>query len=288
MQFSITEPALSPEQIGTVMSIVYNAMKVYAPLFLNFAKALFPILFALELAKEALNIAQGKEHNLVKVLLTFFMVTLLLASFQGSGGVTYEGNRFNLRFGQQFFNIPYSAITEFYKVSDAQVKEVKEYRDMITKGQGGVLKHIVDFASFLAKGNPINILSVILYYISNLLGLAVFISVFVSYGLLIFIGPIAVLTLMNSDLSFIFRSWIKGVLAHVVIFMVICLAMHTNMAFQVTAIKMAHGETNLGFWKSTKVTMYMAALAFGNFIAALKIGPILFKFGDGKSMIGKS
>jgi hypothetical protein len=173
-------------------------------------------------------------------------------------------------------------------VSDAQVNEVKEYRDMITKGQGGVLKHIVDFASFMAKGNPINILSVILYYISNLLGLAVFISAFVSYGLLLFIGPIAVLTLMNSDLSFIFKSWVKGVLAHVVIFIVICLAMHTNMAFQVTAIKMAHGETNLGFWKSTKVTMYMAALSFGNFIAALKIGPILFKMGDGKSMIGKS
>jgi hypothetical protein len=91
MQFSITEPALSPEQIGTVMHIVYQAMKGYAPLFLDFAKALFPILFALELAKEALNIAQGKEHNLVKVFLTFLWLPFCWHLFKVEEGLHTKG-----------------------------------------------------------------------------------------------------------------------------------------------------------------------------------------------------
>jgi len=288
MQVSITEPALSPDAIYYFLRFIRQAIAPSANVFVDLGLIFFPILFSLELAREALNIAQGKENQIFKLFLKFFTISIMLAAFAPNGGtLTFGGARFSLGLRDNFLKIPFSAINTFYKVSDAKVEEVKQYREMLTKDQGGIFKTAYSLATLFAKLNPINVLAALFYYISNLLGLAVFLSAYVAYSLILMVGPLAVMCLINEELSFIFRMWIKGILAYVVIFIIICLALDANMHFQVSAIKMAHGETGLGFWKSTKVTLYMAVLSFGNFLAAMKIGPILFKTGDGKSIIGK-
>lgn len=288
MQFSITEPVLSPEAIHFFLRFIRDAILPSANIFMDFALAFFPILFALELAKEALNIAQGRDNNLAKLFIKFFTITILLAAFSPNGGTsTFGGGSFALGLRDGFLRIPFSAVDTFYKVSDAKVDEVKAYRKMLTKDQSGIIKTAFSLATLFAKINPINILAAIAYFISNLVGLAVFMSAYVAYSLVLIVGPLAVMCLISDELGFIFTAWVKSILAYVVIFIVICLALDANMQFQVSAIKMAHGETGLGFWKSTKVTLYMAVLSFGNFLAAMKIGPILFKIGDGQTLLGK-
>lgn len=289
MQFSIVEPVMSPEHIKMLMAYVNNAISLSDSMavFRDMAFLFFPILFSLELAKEALHIAQGKESRLFPVLVKFFTVSILLASFNPGGTATYGGGRFQLGKSGPFMLIPFHAIDTFYQVSDAKVEEVKRYREAITKDQGGIFKAVYSLATLFAKLNPVNILASIAYYISNIIGVAVFLSAFVSYAFLLLVGPLAVMCLISEELAFLFRSWVKGVLAYVVVFIVICLALDANMSFQVSAIQMAHGEVGLGFWKTTKVTLYMAVLSLGNFFAALKLGPILFRIGDGKSLLGK-
>ncbi len=272
-----------------MMAYINNAVGISNSMgiFRDLAFLFFPILIALEMAREALNIAQGKDSRIFMMLIKVFTVTILLASFNQGGTKTFGGGNFQLGKSGPFMMIPFHAIDTFYQVSDAKVAEVKRYREAITKDQGGIFKAVYSLATLFAKLNPINIMAAIAYYISNMIGAAVFLSAFVSYTFLLLVGPLAVMCLMNEELSFIFRSWIKGVLAYVVVFIIICLALDANMSFQVSAIQLAHGEVGLGFWRSTKVTLYMAFLSLGNFFAALKIGPILFRIGDGKSLLGK-
>lgn len=270
MQFSFSDLLLSQSQISHVMTWVRQALAPHTGIFLDIARVFFPVVVALEFAKEALNIAQGKEHNLPMKLAKFGMVGLLIVSF--SGTANYNGTSFNLKVGSNLNLIPLTALNTFYKVTEENVQTVKAYREMITKDESWLLKAGISVAELFAKLNPVNLFAKIAYYVSNLIGVTVFLSAFVSFIFIVMLGPIAAITLLSDELKFVFIKWVKAIVMYSIIFVFIALAFDANMAFQVKAIHMAWGETSVGFWETTKATLYMAVLSIGNFYAAVKLG----------------
>lgn len=270
MQFSFSDLLLSQSQINQVMLYVRQALMPHTGIFLDIARVFFPVIVALEFAKEALNIAQGKEHDLLWKLAKFGMVGLLIVSF--SGTAHYNDTSFNLKMGSNLYKIPLEATATFYKVTEENVQTVKAYREMITKDESWLIKSGISVAELFAKLNPVNLFAKILYYVSNLIGVVVFLSAYVSFYFIVMLGPIAAITLLSDDLKFVFTKWVKAIVMYSIIFIFIALAFDANMAFQVKAIKMAWGETSVGFWETTKATLYMAVLSIGNFYAAVKLG----------------
>ncbi len=280
MQFSLSEPILSPSQITHVMLWVHQALIPHAKIFANIARVFFPVIVALEFAKEALNIVQGKQIELVGKMIKYGMVGLLVTSF--SGTANYNGTSFNFQVQANLYKIPLEALGTFYKVSAENVKEVKEYREMLVKDESWLLKAGISVAELFAKLNPVNLFTKLLYFISNMLGMVVFLSAFVSFYFIVILGPMAAITLLSDELKFVFVTWVKSIISYSLVFVFIALALDANMSFQVKAIHMAWGETSVGFWETTKATLYMSVLSIGNFYAAVKLGPMIFKAGGSK------
>lgn len=211
--------------IKNLTDVIWNAALPYFSQFHNLGIAIFSVLFGLELAKEALNLATGRGFNLDKKLLTYALVGLLIVGYiQIATGFKVVA--------QQIITSSESVSDEYW---DTRVQVVTNNYELMDSDSwlANWWKGIVATTSRIFSGNTIIIgLVNLLQLISIMIFDVLIICYFIAFVMVLSLGQFFLVFLISEDFKSMAHTWISNVISYYIVFPLFVMGLKIATAIQ--------------------------------------------------------
>jgi hypothetical protein len=259
------EGFVNVEMIETASATINTISLGWIDMFMSLAQIIFFVILALELMKEALNIAQGKEHNLVGKLLRYGMVGVLIGLAPG--------------IMKAFQKIPLDTLDliEFDRAAaEEQFKALmRMYQEKSFLGQ--LWSSAKDFMV-----SPLTLLSQLMYYVASIITTMTYVIYVFIFNVVLALAPVAFPFLLSDDLKEIFLNWITNVLSYTLTFPLLALGINIVVTLQLELVNIKQdGDGNLNFFQIAIMGLTVAMSATGIIFAAAKTAKNLTGSGGG-------
>lgn len=260
-----TDSFVNEEVIQMVVDTISKSSAGWMEMFTELGLIIFTVIAALEFMKEALNIAQGKEHNLAGKLIRYAMVGVLVATASS----LVKG----------FKEIPLDTL-DFMDYNRAKAEELGKQIVRIQQDQT-ILEGMWSTTKNILMG-PIYLLGQLFYFIASVVTTMVYAAYSFMFNVVLSLAPIAFPFLLSDDLKEIFTSWITNVISYSITFPLIAIGINIIMHVQGELLYqkvMAAGDLN--FIQIAVMSLIVSMTAFGVIMAAAKTAKHLTGAGGG-------
>jgi len=259
------ESFINEDLIEMAVSSINSTASNWMTMFMELAMIIFSVIAALELMREALNIAQGKEHNLVGKLIRYAMVGVLISA----APVLVKG----------FKQIPITTLT-FMDYNRAKAEELGREIVRIYQDQN-ILEGLWSATKNLLMG-PLYLLGQLFYFIASVMTTMIYVSYCFIFNVILALAPIAFPFLLSDDLKELFINWITNVISYSITFPLIAIGINIIMEVQ---LKLMYtevvGVSELNFLQIAIMSLVISMSAIGIIMAAVKTAKHLTGAGGG-------
>lgn len=248
---------------------INNTGAGWIDMFQELAAVIFSVIVALELAREALNIAQGKEHNLF----------LKLVKYAAIG--TVVGLMPNI--ASAFQKIPLTTISLF-DFNKAEAEKAAKMLYGAYQDQGIIDTLFSGVKDILTL--PLTIISMILYFVASVTTTITYVCYVFMFNLTLAMGPVAFAFLMSDDLKDVFTSWVTHIISYSITFPLIAIGVTVVEKLQIEYTEMKFGtigynSSNYNFMEVAVTGLMFSMMALGIIKAATKAATVLTGAGGG-------
>ncbi len=256
---------INEDVIKMTISAINSTSTNWMDMFMGLGQIIFWVIASLEFMREALNIAEGKEHNLVGKLIRYAMVGVLITT----APMLVKG----------FKEIPISSLGLMeYKRAEAQelgMKLVQMQQDQ------GILTKLWSGAKDIITA-PLYALGQICYFFASVTITVIYASYCFLFFVILALAPIAFPFLLSDDLKEIFVNWVSNVISYSITFPLlgIGISLIMNIQYELMFNKvMAVGELN--FMEIAVMSLIVSMSSIGIILAAVKAAKHLTGAGGG-------
>lgn len=259
------ESFVNEDVITMAVNSINTTSANWLSMFMQLAMIIFTVIAALEFMKEALKIAQGKEHNLIGKLIRYAMVGVLIIA----APTLVKG----------FKQIPITTL-DFMEFNRAKAEELGREIIRIQQDQN-ILESIWSATKNLLMG-PIYLLGQLFYFIASVMTTMIYVSYAFIFNVILALAPIAFPFLLSDDLKELFVSWITNVLSYSITFPLIAIGINIIMEVQ---LKLMYteivGVKKLNFMQIAIMSLIVSISSMGIIMAAVKTAKHLTGSGGG-------
>ena len=211
--------------IKNLTDVIWNAALPYFSQFHNLGIAIFSVLFGLELAKEALNLATGRGFDLDKKLLTYALVGVLIVGYmQIATGFKVVAQQIIISsesVSDEYWDARVQIVTNNYEVMDSD-----SWLSNWLKGMWASTKKIL-------SGNTIIIgLVHLLQLISIMIFDILIICYYIAFVMVLSLGQFFLVFLISEDFKSMAHTWISNVISYYIVFPLFVMGMKIATAIQ--------------------------------------------------------
>ncbi len=256
---------VNEDVIKMAISAINSTSTNWMEMFMGLAQIIFWTIASLEFIREALNIAEGREHNLVGKLIRYAMVGVLITA----APTLVKG----------FQGIPISSL-DLMNYNRGKAEQLGKLLVSIQQDQG-IITRIWEGAKDLITA-PLYFLGQVFYFFASVTTTVIYASYCFIFNVILALAPVAFPFLLSDDLKDIFTSWVSNVISYSITFPLIAIGINIIMHIQMKLMSdRLNPDSELNFLQIAIMSIIVSMTSLGIIMAAIKTAKHLTGAGGG-------